>query len=215
MQVLHGLLLVCLWLHLTQAFTPRFVQAEAAEAEAVAGDSLPLSPEELELLEEVEKVKEKVVEKLASGPLPLSYSGIKKRETYVNKNFVDLYGGGVSKKFIDLYGGGGGSQKQRIRVPRLVKIRRKARFPRRSYGGSYSPPKKRAKSKKASKKTYSAPSTYGPPNSPAKKTPFTAYGASKSAKPSYAAPKPSYAPPEPTYSSPKPAYALPQPTYSS
>ena len=66
------------------------VQAEA-EAEAVAGDSLPLSPEELELLEEVEKVKEKVeekvaeVEKLASGPLPFSYSGIKKRETYVNK----------------------------------------------------------------------------------------------------------------------------------
>ena len=112
LQVLPGLLLVCLWLHLTQAFTPRFVrssisywflsiynlvqpfqfqvQAEA-EAEAVAGDSLPLSPEELELLEEVEKVKEKVeekvaeVEKLASGPLPFSYSGIKKRETYVNK----------------------------------------------------------------------------------------------------------------------------------
>merc|ERR1719361_3174749 len=103
MQVLPGLLLVCLWLHLTQAFTPRFVQAEA-EAEAVAGDSLPLSPEELELLEKVEeKVAE--VEKLASGPLPFSYSGIKKRETYVNKNFVDLYGGGVSKKFIDLYGG--------------------------------------------------------------------------------------------------------------
>merc|ERR1719500_2238881 len=216
MQVLHGLLLVCLWFHLTQAFTPRFVQAEA-EAEAVAGDSLPLSPEELELLEEVEKVKEKVEEKVAEveKSLPFSYSGIKKRETYVNKNFVDLYGG-VSKKFIDLYGGGGGvSKKQRIRVPRLVKIRRKARFPRRSYGGSYSPPKKRSKAKKASKKTYSAPSTYGPPKSPAKKTPFTAYGASKSAKPSYAAPKPSYAPPEPTYSSPKPAYASPQPTYSS
>ena len=57
----------------------------------MAGDSLPLSPEELELLEEAEKVKEKVeekvaeVEKLASGPLPFSYSGIKKRETYVNK----------------------------------------------------------------------------------------------------------------------------------
>ena len=108
-QVLHGLLLVCLWLHLTQAFTPRFVrhppivpysylgistpifhfqvQAEAAEAEAVAGDSLPLSPEELELLEEVEKVKEKVEEKVAEveKSLPFSYSGIKKRETYVNK----------------------------------------------------------------------------------------------------------------------------------
>ena len=38
------------------------VQAEA-EAEAVDGDSLPLSPEELELLEEVEKVKEEVEEK--------------------------------------------------------------------------------------------------------------------------------------------------------
>merc|ERR1719278_1826079 len=218
MQVLHGLLLVCLWLHLTQAFTPRFVQAEA-EAEAVAGDSLPLSPEELELLEEVEKVKEKVeekvaeVEKLASGPLPFSYSGIKKRETYVNKNFVDLYGGGVSKKFIDLYGG----KKQRVRVPRLVKIRRKARFPRRSYGGSYSAPKKRSRPKKKSKKTHSAPSTYGPPKAPAKKTPFTAYGASKSAKPSYAAPKPakpSYAAPKPSYTSPKPAYhPPPKPSY--
>ena len=108
LQVLPGLLLVCLWLHLTQAFTPRFVrssisywflsiynlvqpfqfqvQAEA-EAEAVAGDSLPLSPEELELLEEVEKVKEKVEEKVAEveKSLPFSYSGIKKRETYVNK----------------------------------------------------------------------------------------------------------------------------------
>merc|ERR1719278_674405 len=215
MQVLHGLLLVCLWLHLTQAFTPRFVRAEA-EAEAVPGDSLPLSPEELELLEEVEKVKEKVEEKVAEveKSLPFSYSGIKKRETYVNKNFVDLYGG-VSKKFIDLYGGGNGSQKRRIRVPRLVKIRRKARFPRRSYGGSYSPPKKRAKSKKASKKTYSAPSTYGPPKSPAKKTPFTAYGSSKSAKPSYEAPKPSYATPQPTYSSPKPSYSAPRPSYPS
>ena len=98
-------------------------------------------------MEEVEKVKEKVEEKVAEveKSLPFSYSGIKKRETYVNKymsmmlyrhnypnpktcrNFVDLYGGSVSKKFIDLYGGGGGSQKQRIRVPRLVKIRRKAR----------------------------------------------------------------------------------------
>ena len=115
----------------------------------MAGDSLPLSPEELELLEEVEKVKEKVKEKVEEKvaeekSLPFSYSGIKKRETYVNKymsmmlyrhtqtpktcrNFVDLYGGSVSKKFIDLYGGGAGSQKQRIRVPRLVKIRRKAR----------------------------------------------------------------------------------------
>ena len=111
----------------------------------MAGDSLPLSPEELELLEEVEKVKEKVEEKVAEveKSLPFSYSGIKKRETYVNKyvstllkrhnqpqktcrNFVDLYGG-VSKKFIDLYGGGAGSQKKRVRVPRLVKIRRKAR----------------------------------------------------------------------------------------
>ena len=51
------------------------------------GDSLPLSPEELELLEEVEKVKEKVEEKVAEveKSLPFSYSGIKKRETYVNK----------------------------------------------------------------------------------------------------------------------------------
>ena len=50
------------------------------------GDSLPLSPE-LELLEEVEKVKEKVEEKVAEveKSLPFSYSGIKKRETYVNK----------------------------------------------------------------------------------------------------------------------------------
>ena len=31
----------------------------------MAGDSLPLSPEELELLEEVEKVKEKVEEKVS------------------------------------------------------------------------------------------------------------------------------------------------------
>ena len=53
----------------------------------MAGDSLPLSPEELELLEEVEKVKEKVEEKVAEveKSLPFSYSGIKKRETYVNK----------------------------------------------------------------------------------------------------------------------------------
>ena len=69
------------------------VQAEA-EAEAVDGDSLPLSPEELELLEEVEKVKEEVeekvaeVEEIAKGPLPFSYSGIKKRETYVNKYVI-------------------------------------------------------------------------------------------------------------------------------
>ena len=53
----------------------------------MAGDSLPLSPEELELLGEVEKVKEKVEEKVAEveKSLPFSYSGIKKRETYVNK----------------------------------------------------------------------------------------------------------------------------------
>ena len=53
----------------------------------MAGDSLPLSPEELELLEEVEKVKEKVEENVAEveKSLPFSYSGIKKRETYVNK----------------------------------------------------------------------------------------------------------------------------------
>ena len=51
----------------------------------MAGDSLPLSPEELELLEEeVEKVKEEVEEKVEKS-LPFSYSGIKKRETYVNK----------------------------------------------------------------------------------------------------------------------------------
>ena len=63
----------------------------------MAGDSLPLSPEELELLEEVEKVEkvkeeveEKVaeVEEIAKGPLPFSYSGIKKRETYVNKYMI-------------------------------------------------------------------------------------------------------------------------------
>ena len=58
------------------------------------GDSLPLSPEELELLEEVEKVKEEVeekvaeVEEIAKEPLPFSYSGIKKRETYVNKYVI-------------------------------------------------------------------------------------------------------------------------------
>ena len=38
-------------------------------------------------MEEVEKVKEKVEEKVAEveKSLPFSYSGIKKRETYVNK----------------------------------------------------------------------------------------------------------------------------------
>merc|ERR1712037_1070421 len=56
--------------------------------------------------------------------------------------------------------------------------------------------------------------TYGPPKSPAKKTPFTAYGSSKSAKPSYAAPKPSYATPKPSYATPQPTYSSPKPSYS-
>ena len=90
--------------------------SEVVAFSEVSEESLPLSEEELEELELLEEVERDRAPRLRN-----SYSGIKKRETYVKKNFVDLYGGREAK-FRELFGA---AEK---RLPRLVKVRRKARW---------------------------------------------------------------------------------------
>jgi len=128
--------------------------------------------------------------------------------------------------FIDLFGG------NYRRRPKMIKVRRKARIPRRSYGGGYSAPRRSSykvpkKVSKPRKPAYSPPQFYQSPRKayPPPPTPEPYYVPSTTpsySPPSYGqypTPQPHYAPStqtpieKPQYQPPQPKY--PPPSYTS
>ena len=160
----------------------------------------------------------------------------------LSTSFLDLFGTKLTEDEVDVEKELDGNDKQLNRQAKVMKIRKKARFPRRSYGGYEAPVRS---SRPAT--SYKAPSSKVSTHRPyiAKKSkdkPFTSFrsiSSSKSSKPvsvttpTYSAPEPprqSYSvkssspspptatyskPPTPSYTKPSPRYSKPPSTYSS
>merc|ERR1712232_1499095 len=145
-------------------------------------------------------------------------------------SFLDLYG----TKLIGAQADGEFDRNDKLlgRKAKVKKIRKRARFPRRSYGGGgggYEKPSKSSRPATSYKAPSSQVSTHRPyvaPKSKSKSKPFTSFRSisSKNSKPAstYSVTTPSYSAPEPpreSYSSPSPppqAYTVrtPQTSYS-
>ena len=164
--------------------------------------------------------------------LELQKSGKRdKRQSQLDDHIITDIRDPEPGKYIDRFGNKINSNeapvedKKEAERPRVIKLRKKARFPRRSYGSDYErPSKKKKKSKKFSaKRSYAAPrssydsptidvSTHRPsystkPPAYKKKEPFTSFRSISSAKSSTA---------PPPYSTPAPSsYASPSPSHSS
>merc|ERR1712232_412757 len=136
-------------------------------------------------------------------------------------SFLDLYG----TKLIGAQADGEFDRNDKLlgRKAKVKKIRKRARFPRRSYGGGgggYEKPSKSSRPATSYKAPSSQVSTHRPyvaPKSKSKSKPFTSFRSisSKSSKPpsTYSKPPSTYSKPPPTtYSKPQPTYSKPLPT---